>query len=183
MKHKLTRNKKSFRKTLKKHNKSRLSKKIRLSKKSRFSKKIRLSKKYKKHNGRKRTRRYRKKLAQKGGNDNPGLGGPNSTLNNPPPVGGDPRIVMAAGRVNAQAQNNANHSMAGGSGSGRECGISCCNSDPDYGYECPPGKCGPIYQTGSESSDNLITQAANITASGISNAEFDSAVSDKYLSP
>lgn len=182
MKHKLTRNKKSFRKTLKKHNKSRLSKKIRLSKKSRFSKKIRLSKKYKKHNGRKRTRRYRKKLAQKGGNDNPGFGGPGSGLNSPPPVGGNPTKTITEQQIAAERQNNANHSMAGGSGSGSECGVSCCNSDTDYGYECPPGKCGPIYQTGNEASDNLITQAANITASGVSNAEFDSAVSDKYLS-
>ena len=182
MKHKLTRNKKSFRKTLKKHNKSRLSKKNRLSKKSKTSKKNRLSKKYKKHNGHKRTRRYRKKVAQKGGNDNPGFGGANSALNNPPPVGGDPSKFIKKSMENAAQQNNANNSMAGGSGSGRECGVPCCNSNPDYGYDCPPGKCGPIPQTGSETSDNLITQAAKITATGISDSEFDSLVSNKYLS-
>jgi hypothetical protein len=182
MKHKLTRNKKSFRKTLKKHNKSKLGKKSRLSKKSKTSKKNRLSKKYKKHNGHKRTRRYRKKVAQKGGNDNPGFGGANSALNNPSPVGGDPTNTINNLQEAGKQQNNANKLMAGGSGSGIDCGIPCCNSDPDYGYDCPPGKCGPIPQTGSEASDNLITQAAKITASGISNAEFDSLVSDKYLS-
>lgn len=182
MKHKLNRNKKSFRKTLKKHNKSKLGKKNRLSKKSKTSKKNRLSKKYKKHNDHKRTRRYRKKVAQKGGNDNPGFGGANSALNNPSPVGGNPSDAIREQQNAAANQNNANRSMAGGSGSGRDCGIPCCNSDPDYGYECPPGKCGPIPQTGSEASDNLITQAAKITASGISNAEFDALVSNKYLS-
>ena len=165
MKHKLSRNKKSFRKTLKKHKKSRFSKKSRLSKKSRFSKKN------KKHNGRKITRRYRKKLAQKGGNNNIGFGGENAAINNPPPPPSNGAAAVQKLLDNAEAQNKAN-GMVGGS----SCGIPCCNSDTDYGYGCPPGKCGPIPQTGSESSDNLIEQAARISASSVSNAEFDSLV-------
>jgi len=158
MKHKLSKNNKS-RKTLKKH------------KKSRFSKKNRFSKKYKNHIGRKITRRHRKKVSQKGGNDNIGFGGKNAAINNPPPQSSNGDAAVQKLLDNAEAQNKAN-GMVGGS----SCGIPCCNSDTDYGYECPPGKCGPIPQTGSESSDNLIEQAARISASSVSNAEYDSLV-------
>ena len=105
---------------------------------------------------------------QRGGQ---GLG--NGALVNPPALGANVTKAFENQQA-AQLRQNEVNSMVGG-------GVDCCNTDNDYGYPCPDGKCGPIPQSASETTNGLIKQAAIITATGIANAEFDHLVSQSHI--
>ena len=105
---------------------------------------------------------------QRGGQ---GLG--EGVLVNPPALGANVTKAFENQQATQVRQNEVN-SMVGG-------GVDCCNTDNDYGYPCPDGKCGPIPQSASETTNGLIKQAAIITATGIANAEFDNLVSQSHI--
>ena len=113
-------------------------------------------------------RRSTHRRKQRGGQ---GLG--NGALVNPPALSANVTKAFENQQA-AQLRQNEVNSMVGG-------GVDCCNTDNDYGYPCPDGKCGPIPQSASETTNGLIKQAAIITATGIANAEFDNLVSQSHI--
>jgi hypothetical protein len=110
----------------------------------------------------------RRRSKQKGGQ---GLG--NGALVNPPALSANVTKAFENQQATQLRQNEINN-MVGGA-------VNCCNTDNDYGYPCPDGKCGPIPQSASEITNGLIKQAAIITATGIANAEYDNLVSQSHI--
>ena len=120
------------------------------------------------HRGSTHRRSTHRRSTQKGGQ---GLG--NGALVNPPALSANVTKAFENQQA-AQLRQNEINNMVGGA-------VNCCNTDNDYGYPCPDGKCGPIPQSASETTNGLIRQAAIITATGIANAEFDNLVSQSHI--
>ena len=123
------------------------------------------------HRRRRSTHRRRGSTHRRKQRGGQGLG--EGVLVNPPALGANVTKAFENQQATQVRQNEVN-SMVGG-------GVDCCNTDNDYGYPCPDGKCGPIPQTESETTNGLIKQAAVITATGIANAEFDHLVSQSHI--
>ena len=121
----------------------------------------------------KRSSKGSHKRSRKNNSIKKGGGIGNGVLANPPALGSN--VTAAYERMQASQQAQADLIKQNGGS------VSCCDENNVYGYPCPSGMCGPIPQTSNPVTNELIRQAAVITATGLANGENDSKVSNAYF--